>query len=242
MLHDPLFHGLRSLMARRFAFNVRTSGAAYLRSRYTEDELAGPTGVDLERDKDVAGVADCNGRASQASFWDWNGGSSPFFWRWQPAIQRDMRDGTKLFVKGPLPSNTAPQRMPSDPSIAQRIMDKVNKVRLRCYIAVGLVLSLTAYFHVPKGEDDIRMVYDLTVSGLNDVLWAPSFWMPTIVNVFDCATHSSWFGDVDAGEMFLNYWLDPAIRPYAGVDVSWDTSGGGVYVKGGRDGRGWRWE
>ena len=225
--HGPFFEGLRTLMARRFAFNVRTSGATFLRTLYSEEDLNGPRGNDEERDKNIAGVADCTHRASQASFWDWNGGSSPFFWRWQPAIQRDMRDGTPLFVTGPLPSNTKPQRMPHDPTIAERIMAKVNKVRLRCYIAVGLVLSLTAYFHVPKGDDDIRMVYDLTASGLNDVLWAPSFWMPTIINVCDCATHSSWFGDVDAGEMFLNYWLDPAIRPYAGVDVSWDTSGGG---------------
>ena len=218
-----------------FRSNVRRSGQTYLRSRYSSGTLVQSEGLSLERDRDVAGVADCVQRADSASFWDWNGGSSPFFWRWQPAIQRDMRDGTPLFVKGPLSSFKRAQRMPSDPSIASRIMAKVNKVRLRLYIAVGLVLSLTAYFHVPKGDDDIRMVYDLTASGLNDALWAPSFWMPTVQDVLDCATHTSWYGDVDAGEMFLNYWLDPAIRPYAGVDVSWDTSGGGS--EGGK-----RWE
>ena len=45
--------------------------------------------------------------------------------------------------------------MPADKSIAQKIMDKVNKVRFRSYIVVGLVLSLTSYFHAPKGEDNI---------------------------------------------------------------------------------------
>ena len=214
-------------MLLRFQSNVRKSSSAYLKAKYSPSELSQPEGLSLERDRDVAGVDDCIHRANMASFWDWNGGSSPFFWRWQPSIQRDMRDGTPLFVKGPLPSFKRPQKMPKDPSIASRIMDKVNKVRLRLYIAVGLVLSLTAYFHVPKGDDDIRMVYDLTASGLNEALWAPSFWMPTIQDVLDCATHTSWYGDVDAGEMFLNYWLDPAIRPYAGVNVSWDTSGGG---------------
>ena len=68
--HGPFFRGLRSLMARPFAFNVRTSSSAFLLSRYTAKELAGPSGVDLERDKDVAGVTDCIRRASQASFWD----------------------------------------------------------------------------------------------------------------------------------------------------------------------------
>ena len=45
--------------------------------------------------------------------------------------------------------------------------------------------------------------------------------MPTIMNVLDCATADSWFGDVDAAEMFLNYLLDVDVRPYAGIDVTW---------------------
>ena len=28
-------------------------------------------------------------------------------------------------------------------------------------------------FHVPKGETDIRMVYDGSKSGLNDIIYAP---------------------------------------------------------------------
>ncbi len=83
------------------------------------------------------------------------------------------------------------------------------------------IIGLTNYFHVPKRESDIQIVYDLTKSGLNAALWAPTFCMPTVTNVLDCATHSSWFGDVDAGEMFFNYPLDKDMRQYAGVDVSW---------------------
>jgi hypothetical protein len=30
----------------------------------------------------------------------------------------------------------------------------------------------------------------------------------------------AWYGDIDLGEMFLNYPLDPILRPYAGVDVT----------------------
>ena len=65
----------------------------------------------------------------------------PFFWRWQKEVRKDMQDGTPCFVKGKLPSFKEPQRMPADKSIAQKIMDKVNKVRLRSYIVVGLVLG-----------------------------------------------------------------------------------------------------
>ena len=37
----------------------------------------------------------------------------------------------------------------------------------------------------------------------------------------DCATHVSWFGDVDSGEMFLNYPVYIGIRPVEGMDVTW---------------------
>ena len=132
-----------------------------------------------------------------------------------------MRDGTKLFVKSSLPSNKLRQTLPHDSSLVEKIKEKITKVRSRRYIAPGLVKSLTSFFQVPKGVDDICMVYDLTKCGLNDTLWAPSFWMPTINNVVDCVTDTGWFGDVDAGEMFLNYILDENLRAYAGVDMGW---------------------
>ena len=45
--------------------------------------------------------------------------------------------------------------------------------------------------------------------------------MPTVRIILDCATNVLWFGDVDAGEMLLNYPLDRAISPFAGVYFSW---------------------
>ena len=52
-----------------------------------------------------------------------------------------------------------------------------DKLQSRRYIARGTVISLKAFFYVPKGEDDTRLVYDLTASGMNDTLWDPKFWM-----------------------------------------------------------------
>ena len=164
--------------------------------------------------------------ASLASFWEWSEGSFPHFWRWQPEIHHDLRDGTPLWVfKSKLNNCTKkPQRMPRDPNIVALMVEKISKVLSRGYISSLLhdsIESLTHYFAVPKGEDDIRMVYDLTASGLNDALWAPRFWMPTILNVVDCATDASWYGDVDVGEMFLNFPLDINMRKFCGVDLSW---------------------
>ena len=91
----------------------------------------------------------------------------------------------------------------------------------RQYITSGTFLSLTTFFCVPKGDGDIQLVYDLTYCGLNEAPWAPKFWMLSVENVLDTATHSSWFGDVDSAEMFHNYKLSGKAQPYMGVDVSW---------------------
>ena len=69
------------------------------------------------------------------------------------------------------------------------IKKNVDKVRSRRYISRDTVISLTYFFYVPKGENDIRLVYDLTASGLNDALWAPIFCMPSVDNVLTVATH-----------------------------------------------------
>ena len=176
-----------------------------------------------ELDKDLIAGKDALDRAKASSFWGWDGGSTPFFWRWQPEVQKDMRDGAKLFViKDNLPRFHKSQQLLAEISIFDRVVEKIQKVRLRAeYIAAGVVISLTSFFQVPKGEDDIQMVYDTTACGLKDPLWAPGFWMPTIMNVLDCATADLRFGDVDAAEMFLNYLLDVDVRPYAGIDVTW---------------------
>ena len=45
--------------------------------------------------------------------------------------------------------------------------------------------SLMYFFHVPKGKEDIRMVYDGSKSRSNLSLYVPWFALPTI-NAFAC--------------------------------------------------------
>ena len=125
-------------------------------------------------------------------------------------------------IDGKLPNNKKKQKMPIDIGVFEFMLEKIVEVRSRKYISKwGIINNLSHFFPVPKGKNDIRMVYDLTESGLNDALWAPRFWMPTMLNVIDCATHTSWYGDLDDGEMFLNFPLDLRIRKYCGVDLTW---------------------
>ena len=98
--------------------------------------------------------------------------------------------------------------------------NKLSKIIERRYVAPGKVLSLTGYFCVPKGPTDIRMVYDATKCALNEILWTPNFVLPTIDWVLGRSSLKTWFGDLDLGEMFHNFFLSYWIRKYAGIDIT----------------------
>jgi hypothetical protein len=96
----------------------------------------------------------------------------------------------------------------------------------RGYIIPGPIIILTNVFAIPKVKDkngltlDIRPVYDAMKSGLNDAVWVPTFWMPTCETLFRCLEFTSWIGDSNLGEMFLNHHLEPRMHPYAGMDLT----------------------
>ena len=100
------------------------------------------------------------------------------------------------------------------------MITKLDKVLERGYISSGWVASLTSYFAVPKGEDDIRIIYDGSASGLNEALWSPSFWLPNSSSAVRLISFYSYLFDTDIGECFLNFPNDPKIRPYCGVDLT----------------------
>ena len=65
----------------------------------------------------------------------------------------------------------------------------------------------------------MRIVYDGTASGLNESVWAPSFWLPTIESLVRALDTDSWMSDRDIGDMFLNFQMHESVWPFAGVDV-----------------------
>ena len=71
-----------------------------------------------------------------------------------------------------------------------------------------------------KVVEDVRMVYDATSSGLNDAVWAPWFSMPTVEMLLRAVEGGTYMANYDIGEMFLNFMLEPRLRPYAGVDLT----------------------
>ena len=173
-------------------------------------------------------------RATSASFWEWTHGSTLFFWRWPEEYRKAIRDGLEVFVSGELPGYWSSQRWPKDPEEASQLREKVKKAIRRAYITKGFVQSLIGFFAVEKGDGDIRIVYDATKSGLNEAIWAPNFGLPNAASILRMVGAESYFGDLDLGEMFLNYMLDPKLRHYAGIDATELAAELGIELKEGQ--------
>jgi hypothetical protein len=124
-------------------------------------------------------------RLADSSWWEWDEGSAPLYWRWPAEYRTTIRDGLEIWMCGPKPKYQKAQRPEKDRDTHAKVVKKLDKVRKRKYIAPGTVRSLTDFFNVPKGEDDIRIVYNGTSSGLNDILWVPGFPMPNANTILD---------------------------------------------------------
>jgi hypothetical protein len=113
------------------------------------------------------------------------------------------------------------QRGPKDEKDGPLIRAKVMGVRKKGYIEMGTVLSLIHYFYVLKGKDDIRMDYNGTSCGLNDVLRAPHFGLPFVKHTIRSLMpgYLQCDMDIDIGKMFLNFMLHDDLRALSGVDL-----------------------
>ena len=168
------------------------------------------------------GLAACT-RAGQSSWWNWDKGSSIFFWRWPPDYQEAARIGIAPMFNTEAPTNRDRQPAYDDPETKKKVKAKLQGVIDKGYIEmtdIELVEAMMFMFHVPKGETDIRMVYDGTKSGLNDALYSPWFALPTVDTMARWVMAGSWLADNDYGEQFLNFPLHPDLRKYCGVDLS----------------------
>ena len=133
-----------------------------------------------------------------STWWDWDAGSSLVFWRWNGLDQQtDAWFGTPIHVSGALPSYHRKQRPPSDDLLTQ-VGGKLSTVLSRGNFDVDAPIeSMSDYFAVPKGECDIRMVYNGTSCGLNASLWAPNFWLQSSESALRFLTCDSYCGDMD---------------------------------------------
>ncbi len=164
-------------------------------------------------------IKDCVTRVADATIWNWDGGSRPFFWNWPTEWQGQIKDGFAMWLRSGSIEWKVAQPKPNE---KDRLLmcQKIEDVRRKGYVQQGKAKSLIRFFGVPKGDKDIRMVYDGTMSGLNDALWAPGFPLPTAQTLLRMVDRSTWMADNDAGEFFLNWVMDKKIQILCGVDFT----------------------
>jgi hypothetical protein len=170
--------------------------------------------------KNWAAGRDCIRRTADSTWWKWDVGSSCFFWRWPSFYQGVIRDGMAVLFVAASPTYFTPQPNEWDPEVKRQVAGKLGHARERGYIGPGRVRSLTSFFSVPKGLDDIRMVYDASKSGLNDAIWVPRFPLPTIATHLRAVECGTYMADLDVGEMFLNFMLHEQLQEVCGVDLT----------------------
>ena len=99
------------------------------------------------------------------------------------------------------------------------------------YLEIGTLLIITHMFYVCKGLNDIRMVYNGTLCGLNLDLWAPHLGLPIFQHNIRALLPGYSQCDVEVGEMFLNSPLHPDLIPFTRVDI--------MHIKSRPDKEGW---
>ena len=97
------------------------------------------------------------------------------------------------------------QRRENDPSVRLKVAKKMSKLVSRGYIIEGVIPALKYLFYVPKGTYDIRIVFDATVSGLNDYLWDPNFVLPPMGSLLMMVGPKTYMVDLDVGEIFYYF-------------------------------------
>ena len=178
------------------------------------------SGMTDEAKKDLDAGRDCLTRCMNSTFWEWSAGSRPHFWRWPIDYQKQIRDGIPIWIKGEITQWRRPQNEEKDLRLFEGMRMKIQNVRDKGYVKAGFVFSLTSFFAVPKGETDIRMVYHGTKRGFNGSCWAPWFMLPTVEQHLRATDPGSYMGDLDIGEMFLNFVLNEEVRQYCGIDLT----------------------
>jgi hypothetical protein len=171
-------------------------------------------------DHDANAMKEIVWRAANNSWFEYPAGSRVHFFRFPRKYLKLARDGVPIFYK-----SAGPDVIKSQPPMQQEerrvLKDKIWKMWKKQYVEAPSrkLSSAIMYFAVPKGKDDWRTVFHAGANGLNDSVWAPSFWLPTVDSLLRIVDDTSFMEDRDLGEMFLNFELHHNTRRFTGIDV-----------------------
>ena len=97
---------------------------------------------------------------------------------------------------------------------------KLGKLIQRRYVEKGRVSVVIPRMSVPKGDDDIGVVWDMTRNGVNPGTSVSSFFLLGIYSLNLKTSAGTYVSDFDCGEMFNTFQLHPSVRHNFGVHLS----------------------
>jgi hypothetical protein len=127
-------------------------------------------------------------------------GSRLLFFRFPKRYRSQALHGVRVMYTGEKPSSW--QSQPPFTAEAKLVLQKkIGKFVAKGYIAPTSkrIRSLIKYFAVPKGLEDWRIVFDAGANKLNDVVWVPSFFLPTVNSLLRIVDDKSMMSDRDMG-------------------------------------------
>jgi len=119
--------------------------------------------------------------AASNDWFEYPMGSRLLFFRFPKRYRNQALHGVKVMYVGDKPNMFQCQPlMTADAKVV--LQKKLGKIVAKGYIAPTSkrVRSLIKYFAVPKGPKDWRILFDTGANKLNDAVWVPSFFLPTV--------------------------------------------------------------
>ena len=215
---------LRAWGLKRFWKSLRADCIARLRKNYGTNWFNLPrvkNGRPSKLGIEIQALSNIMWHSTECNWFEYKSGSALHYFRFPLYYQGIAKDGVPVFFEKEGPTTMRGQPPVEDKNAKAVLRSKVSKVIKRGYLfGSGIRLkSLIRYFAVPKTGDDYRIVYDATANKLNDAVWAPSFWLPTVDTLVRYVDADSWMMDRDIGDMFLNFPLDKRVWPYTGLNL-----------------------
>jgi hypothetical protein len=132
-------------------YMVSWNGARYMwtgnyKSQYAHYWKAMWGQKENDKQKYLLAAGGCITRAANSTWWNWEDGSRPFFWRWSEEYCHHIRDGIPFWYRGDPPRHLGSQQNEKDPEVRKTMGTKLMMVFACRYFEYGLILSLTSFF------------------------------------------------------------------------------------------------
>jgi hypothetical protein len=99
---NQVFKALRHGLVQGWKKRIQNKSLEFLREQYGKDWYL-KRNDNSELKKDAAAIADALSHIYKCTWWEWNAGSTLFFWRWHPEFKKETRDGIPIYLTGKPP-------------------------------------------------------------------------------------------------------------------------------------------